>query len=111
MRRFFLCCIVLITFAGVRAQTKETPYIDSLKATLTNKELPDSNLANSYNRLAEAYRYVDVDQNREYALKAIKVSRSSLYAHGLSMGYNLLAQSYENQGLFGEAIVYYDSSL
>lgn len=109
--RIYCCFVLLLAFACVRAQTKETRYIDSLKATLTNKEQPDSNLANSYNRLAEAYRYVDVDKNREYAQLAIKLSRSPLYAHGLSTGYNLLAQSYENQGLFGEAIIYYDSSL
>ncbi len=111
MNRFVSCLILLIASAGLRAQTKETRYIDSLKASLNNKEQPDSNLANTYNRLAEAYRYVDIDKNREYAQLAIKSSRTPLYSHGLAMGYNLLAQSYENQGLFGEAIVYFDSSL
>lgn len=103
--------LILLLCTGLFAQQKESPYIDSLKSSLLNKEQADSNLANTYNRLAEAYRYIDSDKNREYALKAIRSSRTPLYSHGLAMGYNLLAQSYENQGLYGEAIVYFDSSL
>lgn len=102
------CCVVLVFFLQISAQ--QSNYIDSLQSAL-KKEQPDSSKANTYNRLAEAYRYVDAHKNREYAQKAIDASRSPLYPHGLSMGYNLVAQSYENQGLFAEAIVYYDSSL
>lgn len=111
MNRVLFALLFFLMNAALFAQQKETPYIDSLKASLLNKEQADSNLANTYNRLAEAYRYIDSDKNREYALKAIKSSRTPLYPHGLAMGYNLLAQSYENQGLYGEAIVYFDSSL
>jgi serine phosphatase RsbU (regulator of sigma subunit)/Tfp pilus assembly protein PilF len=98
-----LCCTL-------SAQKKETSYIDSLKSTL-EKEQPDTTLAKTYNLLAEAYRYIDPDLNAQYARKAIKVSRPIGYLHGLQSGYNLLAQSYENQGLYADAIVYYDSSL
>lgn len=103
-----IACFVCLFHLTVGAQDPQ--YIDSLHSAL-KKEQPDSSKANTYNRLAEAYRYVDVNKNREYAQKAIKLSRSPIYPHGLSMGYNLLAQSYENEGLFAEAIVYYDSSL
>lgn len=104
---FFL---VLCLSCTLIAQKKETSYIDSLKATL-EREQPDTTLANTYNRIAEAYRYIDPDLNRQYAEKAIKISRPINYLRGLQSGYNLLAQSYENNGLFADAIVYYDSSL
>lgn len=110
MKYLFSFVIIFLALVAVHAQPKESPYIDSLKASL-NKEQPDSSLANTYNLLAEAYRYMDPDRNREYAQKAIRLSRTPRFLHGLGTGYNLLAQSYENQGLYPEAVVYYDSSL
>jgi serine phosphatase RsbU (regulator of sigma subunit)/Tfp pilus assembly protein PilF len=110
MNQLLSVFLFLLLTSGIVAQQKETPLIDSLKASL-DKEQNDTTLANAYNRLAEQYRYVDPDLNREYALKALKISRKSNFLHGMQSGYNLLAQSYENQGLFAEAIVYYDSSL
>ena len=110
MNRFLSVLLLCGLSTAAFAQQKESPYIDSLKATL-DQEQNDTTLANAYNRLAEAYRYVDPDLNREYALKALKISRPIGFLHGMQSGYNLLAQSYENQGLFTEAIVYYDSSL
>ncbi len=110
MKTILSVFLLLLLSTGVFAQQKETPYIDSLKATL-DKEQNDTTLANAYNRLAEQYRYVDPDLNREYALKALKISRKSNFLHGMQSGYNMLAQSYENQGLYADAIVYYDSSL
>jgi serine phosphatase RsbU (regulator of sigma subunit) len=100
----------LVLAIQVFAQQSETPYIDSLKATL-GKEQHDTSLAKTYNLIAEAYRYVDPVQNREYAAKALKIARPAGFLHGMQSGYNLLAQSYENQGLFSDAILYYDSSL
>lgn len=100
----------LLSVFPANAQKKEISYIDSLKATL-EKEQHDTVVANTYNLIAEAYRYVDADLNRQYAQKAIKISRPLNFLHGMQSGYNLLAQSYENQGAYGEAIVYYDSSL
>ena len=109
MKRLLAVLFVVCSLHSI-AQHKSSPYIDSLKTTL-EKEQPDTVLANTYNRLAEAYRYIDPDLNREYALKAIKISRRVNFMRGLQSGYNLLAQSYENQGLYTDAIVYYDSSL
>lgn len=106
----FLRFTIIFLFLSFGVFAQESKYHDSLVASL-NTEQPDSNKVNAYNRLAEYYRYIDVKKNREYALKAVQVSRKGNYAHGLTMGYNLAAQSYENEGLFSEAIVYYDSSL
>lgn len=105
-----LVWLLLFFVASLDMPAQESAYIDSLQSAI-HKETPDSSKANIYNSIAEAYRYIDADKNREYAGKAIAISRHPRYAHGLTMGYNLLAQSYENKGLFAEAISYYDSSL
>lgn len=108
MRASFLHAVFM--FTGTCCFAQDPQYIDSLQSVLLHEQV-DSSKAKVYNRLAEAYRYVDVNKNREYAKQAIRYSRNPIYPHGLSMGYNLLAQSYENQGMFAEAITYYDSSL
>ncbi len=83
---------------------------DSLKALL-KIEQHDTSLANTYNQLASLYRYSDPIQHKEYALKAIAISRKANYSHGLANGYNMCGQSFENSGQFENAILYYDSSL
>lgn len=110
MKPLLSFCLALCLCCTLFAQKKEISYIDSLKSTL-EKEQPDTTLAKTYNLLAEAYRYTDPDINGQYARKAIKISRPIHFLHGLQSGYNLLAQSYENQGLYADAMVYYDSSL
>lgn len=105
--RFLILLILLLSsFASAQAPKEIDSLIGSLKA-----EQHDTSKANTCNRISEAYRYVDVNKNREYAQRAIAYSRQSQFDRGRGTAYNLLAQSYENQGLFGEAIVYYDSAL
>lgn len=110
MKSLLCPLFALVLSLNLFAQQKTSPYTDSLKASL-DKEQHDTMLVNTYNLLAGEYRYIDPALNREYALKALKKSRAIGYQHGMQSGYNLLAQSYENQGLFPDAILYYDSSL
>ncbi len=100
----------LILLLSLHVSAQDTKYIDSLKSDLV-KEQHDTSLSNTCNRIAEAYRYMDADKNREFALRGLSYARSANFVRGQGTSYNLIAQSYENKGLFAEAIVYYDSSL
>ncbi|HTF03152.1 MAG TPA: tetratricopeptide repeat protein [Bacteroidia bacterium] len=102
--------VLFFLFFIIQVRAQETPRIDSLKKALTFEQ-SDTAKANTCNSLAQEYRYIDVNLNREYALRAIRYSRPNNFLRGMGTGYNLLAQSYENQGMFAEAIVYYDSSM
>jgi serine phosphatase RsbU (regulator of sigma subunit)/Tfp pilus assembly protein PilF len=106
--KFLLTCFLLLCVFTSNGQNIE--YADSLQGAL-RQEVSDSNKAKTYIRLAEHYRYVDPVKNQEFALKAIELSRTPVYPYGLCLGFNLLAQSYENRGIFNEAALYYDSSL
>lgn len=110
MKSIFLLVALAVLTIGLPSQNADGKYIDSLKSSL-QQEQPDTSKAKTYNLLAEAHRYTDPDKNREYAERAIKLSRNPVFESGLQSGYNLLAQSYENQGHYADAIVYYDSSL
>ena len=83
---------------------------DSLKAMLT-KDQSDSDRVNTYNQLADYYRYRDAGQHQQYALQAIRMAREKKYGWGLASGYNMYAQYFENAARYELSLLYYDSAL
>ena len=107
LAKFALIFFLLVLFMPAFAQNDHRA--DSLKAVL-KKEVSDSVKVNTYNQLADYYRYRDVLQHQEYALKAIQTARVINYGHGLASGYNMYGQYFENSARFELALLYYDSA-
>jgi serine phosphatase RsbU (regulator of sigma subunit)/tetratricopeptide (TPR) repeat protein len=84
--------------------------VDSLKALLKN-EMPDTTRAKVYYQLANKLRFNNPTEQKDYALKAIALSRKINFPFGLGSGYNQYAIAMENEGKYDLAIAYYDSSM
>ncbi len=107
LSKFFCVFFLLVWAMPSFAQTDH--LADSLKTAL-KKEISDSAKVNTYNQLANHYRYRDALQHQQYALKAIQTARPINYGHGLATGYNMYGQYFENAARFELAILYYDSA-
>jgi serine phosphatase RsbU (regulator of sigma subunit) len=104
----FLFCFFL-SIANVFSQPKLK--IDSLEKLLF-KEMPDSQRVSTYDQLANLYRYSDPSKQKEYALKALRLSRDgNISGVVLCDAYNQMGLFSESEGRFKTAIVYYDSSM
>jgi serine phosphatase RsbU (regulator of sigma subunit) len=101
---FFVFALPLFSFAQANKK------VDSMKALLKT-ELPDTQRATIYDQLADRLRFIDPEEDKEYAMKGIQLSRKINYQSGLATGYNQYGIAMENAGRFEEAIAYYDSSL
>jgi serine phosphatase RsbU (regulator of sigma subunit) len=101
--------ISIIGFSGI-CFAQSNSKADSLSKLLL-LEQNDTAKANLCNKISDAYRFTDAMKSREYAKRAAGYARIHNYNHGLVNAYNLLAQSYENQGEFADGVMYYDSAL
>lgn len=102
--------IVVFLAMDIPAIAQKNQRADSLQKLLL-LEQNDTAKANLCNQISDSYRFTDANKSREFSRRAIAYSRLQNYSIGLENGYNLLAQSFESQGEFADALMYYDSAL
>jgi len=98
-------CLLIFSFSFSQNQQK----IDSLKQVVST--LPrDTNLVNTYEKIAKLYLRVQLDSTKVYAQKMIDLSEQLNYNKGLAMGNYWIGDSYIKQREFEKALVYFNNS-
>jgi serine phosphatase RsbU (regulator of sigma subunit) len=103
----FLLFLFLVSSSILSAQGQKK--IDSLERLQFN-EMPDTQRVKVYTNLANLYRFIDADKQKEYATKAIGMGRGLSAPAILADAYNQMGLVLENEGRYDVAIQYYDSS-
>jgi serine phosphatase RsbU (regulator of sigma subunit) len=103
--------LIISCFFSCFGYGQDKKIIDSLKITLKNKTLPDSQKVKALSILGWHVSYYDLEEGLKYALGSYKIAKKNNYLFQIGHAANVVGTIYMDMGNYPEAIDYLQKAI